>query len=296
MLLSASLSRKTNNTGDGVVIESHGPQKILLWRDYKILWKLRRGSRSLRLKIYPDLSIHLSSGLRPNYGEIAHFLQTNEVWLKNSLNQHWQQLLELKKQGLLPQPWPGGWVPFMGHAMRLRLCQSVQQEGVDWAQKQLNLFAEATNCRDRLLAFYRQQAAVYLPEIQAEVSQRMQLFPRQVQVRAVQSKWGYCSSRGDITYNWRLLAAPYRWIEYVVIHETAHLKHMDHSAAFWALVKAHSPDFARYSEGLKKQQNIFEFLNEKSNLYGRAFHLNLFDSCLFDSENQQGRPIFKQSR
>jgi len=57
-----------------------------------------------------------------------------------------------------------------------------------------------------------------------------------VSIRDQTSRWGSCSSRGDLNFNWRLICAPSFVADYVAAHEVAHLIHMDHSPAFWRLV------------------------------------------------------------
>ena len=69
------------------------------------------------------------------------------------------------------------------------------------------------------------------------------LTPYSVNVSNYTSKWGQCSSRGEITLNWRLIHLPSTLQDYVIIHELCHLKEMNHSKRFWALVSHYYPDY-----------------------------------------------------
>lgn len=74
---------------------------------------------------------------------------------------------------------------------------------------------------------------------------------RQVRLRSQASRWGSCSSAGNISYNWRLVLAPPFVLDYVAAHEVAHLVEMNHSPAFWATVARTLPDMERGRSWLK---------------------------------------------
>jgi predicted metal-dependent hydrolase len=67
---------------------------------------------------------------------------------------------------------------------------------------------------------------------------------RRIAVRAQRSRWGSCSARGTLSFNWRLVLAPHDVLDYVVVHEVCHLLEHNHGAAFWALVRRRRPDYA----------------------------------------------------
>ena len=62
-----------------------------------------------------------------------------------------------------------------------------------------------------------------------------------IAVRDTRSRWGSCSSKGTLSFSWRLVLAPPFVLDYLVAHEVAHLAHMNHSAAFWALARRLAP-------------------------------------------------------
>ena len=74
-----------------------------------------------------------------------------------------------------------------------------------------------------------------------------------ITLRDTRSRWGSCSSRGDLMFSWRLILAPPSVLDYVAAHEVAHLRHMDHSAAFWALTARLCPAHAEAREWLRRE-------------------------------------------
>jgi predicted metal-dependent hydrolase len=77
------------------------------------------------------------------------------------------------------------------------------------------------------------------------------LTPSSVKVASYTSKWGQCSSLGEVTLNWRLIHLSNTLQDYVIIHELCHLKEMNHSARFWALVRHYYPDYQLAKQEIK---------------------------------------------
>lgn len=76
--------------------------------------------------------------------------------------------------------------------------------------------------------------------------------PGRIALREQKTKWGSCSSKDNLNFNWKLIMAPPGALEYVVIHELCHMKHFDHSPAFWSLVRKYCPVADRWMLFLKK--------------------------------------------
>jgi predicted metal-dependent hydrolase len=70
-------------------------------------------------------------------------------------------------------------------------------------------------------------------------------------VKEFQSRWGSCTSSGRVDYNWKIIMAPNRLVDYVVAHELCHLKQHDHLPQFWKLVESIMPDYAESEEWLR---------------------------------------------
>jgi predicted metal-dependent hydrolase len=80
----------------------------------------------------------------------------------------------------------------------------------------------------------------------------MQIVPNRVAVKDTRSRWGSASSLGNVNFNWRIAFMPDDVFDYVVIHELAHLREMNHSPAFWAIVAAYSPTYREHRRFLRK--------------------------------------------
>lgn len=93
------------------------------------------------------------------------------------------------------------------------------------------------------IAALRQQAAAELPARVAFWGTKMGLHPASVRITGAQKRWGSCSSRRTICFSYRVMMLPEEAREYVVVHELAHLRHMDHSPAFYLEIARCLPDY-----------------------------------------------------
>ena len=97
----------------------------------------------------------------------------------------------------------------------------------------------------------RQQAKAYLPRRLSLLAQRYDFTYEKSRCSSAGTRWGSCSSQGTISLNMWLMTLPLELIDYVIIHELCHTKHMNHSAAFWNLVAQYCPDYKAYRRQLR---------------------------------------------
>ena|SRR5437764_469740 len=71
-------------------------------------------------------------------------------------------------------------------------------------------------------------------------------------------RWGSCSPKSNLNFNWRLIKAPMNVIEYVIVHELAHLSEHNHGTRFWTIVKTQAPQYVRAKDWLKKNGQVLD--------------------------------------
>lgn len=96
---------------------------------------------------------------------------------------------------------------------------------------------------------YAKKRLTTLVKIRAE---QMELNVESVTVTSAKTRWGSCSGKGKLHFSYRLIYAPEEMVDYVVVHELAHIPHKNHGRAFWGLVAKHCPDYARKRKWLKE--------------------------------------------
>ncbi len=110
---------------------------------------------------------------------------------------------------------------------------------VDGAE--IQVAGQAAFLQRRVGDLLRQEAHRRLGAEVARSAAMMALQPARLAIRDTRSRWGSCTAAGVVMFNWRLVMAPPDVQHYVVVHELAHLQHMNHGAEFWALVRRHAP-------------------------------------------------------
>ncbi len=107
--------------------------------------------------------------------------------------------------------------------------------------------------KKQLQSWYRKEAELLIHQ---RIEHYAQFIPEEIESVSMENRknrWGSCSSKGELTFNWRLSMAPMDVVDYVVVHEMCHLKHMDHSPNFWKAVGKVLPDYKKRIEWLKEQ-------------------------------------------
>jgi predicted metal-dependent hydrolase len=115
----------------------------------------------------------------------------------------------------------------------------------------------APNLRPAVEKHLWKLAARELPARVAELANEHGFVVRRVSVRNQKSRWGSCSRQGTVSLNWRLIQSPDFVRDYIILHELAHLKEMNHSKRFWREVARLSPDFALAEQWLKQHSDLF---------------------------------------
>lgn len=102
----------------------------------------------------------------------------------------------------------------------------------------------------------REQARTVFEDRVRHWSALMETKPNRIFIKEQRSLWGSCSTQGNLNFNLRLLEAPLEVLDYVVIHELAHLKEMNHSKRFWAIVQAWCPAHKEHRRWLRQNARL----------------------------------------
>ncbi len=140
-----------------------------------------------------------------------------------------------------------------------REIRKMLEEKRNWITEHLEKIAERTAEEQKLPALTAEEirhladeALAYIPGQVRYFAQRMGVTYGRITIRNQQTRWGSCSSKGNLNFNCLLMLCPMEVIDYIIVHELCHRKEMNHSPRFWAEVAAVLPDYKRYEKWLKQ--------------------------------------------
>ncbi|CAK0762980.1 DUF45 domain-containing protein [uncultured Gammaproteobacteria bacterium] len=202
-----------------------------------------RSRRRLSVQVDGQGMLQVRIPWRVTVSQAEQFLGEQAAWIV-------QQRALAQQKPVLQE---GAMLPLLDGAVRLHYgaaqIRPLVQEGEQlWV---------ADRCRERsvlaglLEQWYRYQALQYLPTRLETWSAKMEISFARLVIRSQKSRWGSCSTRQTISLNWRLMCLPIRVGDYVMVHELCHLRHMNHSPDFWAMVARFVPDYLACRQQLR---------------------------------------------
>jgi len=203
---------------------------------------VRRSDRTRRvmLKLDPLLGPVLVLPTKASLRDAQTFLLRNKLWLEERLAKAPDRIL-FEDQAQLP---------ILGTTHTIRHTPEARR-GVWLDQGFLHVSGQHAHLPRRVGDFLKAESLRVIRPLVFDLSAKIGKTPTRITVRALKSRWGSCSSSHDLSFSWRLIMAPTDVLKYVVAHEVAHMAQMNHSPAFWDVVRHLHPDYVGPKRWLK---------------------------------------------
>ncbi len=214
-------------------------------------------ARRYVLRLCADGGARVTIPRRGSYAEGRRFANRNIAWLE-------KQLLRHATRPATARDWTAGTeILFRGEKVRLEAGAMSQGYAVRFKDQIISIRRPApfkvqlaTNLRPAVEKYLWKLAARELPARVVELANEHGFVVRRVTVRNQKSRWGSCSRQGTVSLNWRLIQSPTFVRDYIILHELAHLKEMNHSKRFWREVARLCPDFGTAEQWLKQHAQM----------------------------------------
>jgi predicted metal-dependent hydrolase len=204
-------------------------------------YTLRRSARCKSITLTVDeRGLRVGAAWRANERAIAEQLRRHAAWVLKKLD-------EWSRRRTQPPRWQDGeTIMLLGAPLRLTLHREPRPPSLDQGRLVVGCAAphEAACVESAVTRWLREQALARFAERVARYVPLLGVPPPDVRLSNARSRWGSCHPAGHIHLNWRLIHLPLPLLDYVVVHELAHLRELNHSARFWRIVAEIIPDHA----------------------------------------------------
>jgi predicted metal-dependent hydrolase len=238
-------------------------QREILLGSHRVAYALRRSRRRSIGFVVGEEGLAVSAPRWVGVGEIESALREKAAWILRKLQEQRERASRLAAARV---EWrEGTTIPFLGEAVILVLdprttgavlhSDATALPGVPRLTLHLGLpqNAAAEQIRDGVQSWLQRQARRIFEERCALFTQRLGVRMTRLTLSSASTRWGSASADGSIRLNWRLVHFALPVIDYVVTHELAHLREMNHSAAFWEVVRSAMPAFEEARGVLRRQ-------------------------------------------
>lgn len=198
-------------------------------RPVEVVVRLNPRARRLIVKVHPSTGeVSVVAPSRRSLDHALEFARSESSWIARRLA-HVPEPVDLE---------PGACIPFRGqnHSI-VPAAKGPAPVWIDRSQRMIRISGHSEHAPRRLLDFLKREARKVLDARALEFAERVGVIPKRITVRDTASRWGSCSTTRALSFSWRLILAPAFVLDYVVAHEVAHLRHMNHGPRFWNLVR-----------------------------------------------------------
>lgn len=212
----------------------------------RIEYTVRESNEATQPRI--DVGIHEIAVVRPEGEAVdpADLLEENAQWVLEKKAKYDQY----REQAPVRRFESGELFPYRGEPHEI----VVEQRSASAVENgELRLAAhhvEQTSIQQALERLFRRKAREHIEATVESFAEKMDVEYDKLEIRNQRTKWGSCSFSGTLGINWRLIMAPPEILEYVVVHELAHLEEDNHTSAFWNLVSEYDPSYREHAEWL----------------------------------------------
>jgi predicted metal-dependent hydrolase len=175
---------------------------------------------------------------------LENILKNREEWIQKHL-----QRLRTRKQ---PEPLAYNQILFKWKIFRMER-QALSHRSIEIDEEHLIVRANDSLLEKyHLLAWYKNESKKYIGRRVQELAERYGFQYRKIFIRSQKTRWGSCSRKKNLSFNWKLIKSPLFVIDYLILHELVHTEFLNHSKQYWQRVQSLCPDYKTASQWLKE--------------------------------------------
>lgn len=203
--------------------------------------------RTASLFVERDGSVYLIVPDHLPVSRIEDIIKSKRTWIYKSLAE-WE---DLNASRIDREFTSGEGFLYLGRTYRLKVADNILENFTFRDNQFMIRKGKLKECEELFREFYKRKGQKKIPERVELYSAKMGLKPKSIKVLELGNRWASCSPDGNLNFHWRCMMAPLSVLDYIIVHELAHLRHMNHSDAFWNEVDKVVPDYREKAEWLK---------------------------------------------
>jgi len=211
--------------------------------NFKIHKLIRSRRKTIALVIAPDATITVRAPMGVALTYIEQLVHKKQRWIQRKI-----QEIALRPKVRLQKFVDGEEFLYLGKTYVLKIVESDTISIGDCFYFSKSMLADPVA---NLTAWYKRQAAQILPERVLWYARLIGVTYQSIRITNARRQLGCCSHKGNLKFSWRLVLAPLQVIDYVVVHELAHIGELNHGLRFWQKVKLFYPDYVQAKQWLK---------------------------------------------
>ena len=218
--------------------------------DYSIVYSDRK---TLNIIVERDKSVIVRAPKGTSPSKISELIEKKKMWIYEKVNH--PQKYKSKSNG--KEFVSGTAIMYLGRNYRLDII-STKQDGLVFRSKFIISKHSRQNAKKLFMDWYRNKAkGKLIPRIK-QFANNLGVDYSKIIITDMKYRWGSCSPKNNLNFNWRLVKAPTYVIDYVIVHELAHLIELNHTKEFWHIVSVQVPNYKKAKDWLKEYGHLLE--------------------------------------
>jgi hypothetical protein len=218
--------------------------------EYQVKYSDRK---TITITVERDRAINVRAPKGTDPDKIRRLVESKKLWLYEKL----KNVQKYSSEQIVKEFVSGETVLYLGKRYRLEIEKSAE-ENIRFAGKFIIAAVSSERAGEVFKNWYNKQALIKLPARVEQYAKNLGVRYNRIFISDLKYRWGSCTPKDNLNFNWRLIKAPMFVIDYVIVHELAHFLEPNHTARFWTIVEIQVPKYQKAKEWLKENGALLE--------------------------------------
>lgn len=217
--------------------------------DYSVIYSNRK---SVEINISPPDQVIIRVPKKMTHKQIDDLIHRKSKWIIKKLDEIHSVLEQKQEVNFID----GETIMYLGEKYKLSINENTHLKAIqiEIHKDYISIntpYIQQSEIKQAVIDWYKKQARKIVMERIEYYQQHIKIKPNYIRIKEQKKRWGSCSSKHNLNFNWKIIMAPIEVVDYLVVHEMSHLEYMNHSKMFWDKVQSILPDYKDRQKWLK---------------------------------------------